>query len=250
MGIEPNKILNNDLNNELDALNKALVRLDQDNDTQLLKSIFNDQESSDLESIMLSKINFQAMIFAVEAHDCEVFQPIGELANNIDSCLNIFITTGNIKPIQKLALQILKKINVDKLDRMFRAYINLRLSNLYLALNNYTEALKYYERGITYCNLKDFDDMKNDISTYINKERGIKGGLQKGANYSEPKQKALDYHDRYLGTKNKKGKFTYSNDKSAREIISYFERKSVHLGYTERSLSNIISKHRREQTKG
>lgn len=249
MGIRSNKVVNNDLNNDLDAFNKALMSLDQDNDTQHLKSIFNDQESSDLESIMLSKINFQAMIFAVEAHNCEIFQPIGELVNKIDSCLNIFITTGNIQPIQKLTLQILKKLDVDKLDRMFRAYINLRLSNLYLTLCNYTKALIYYERGITYCNLKDFDDMKNDISTYINKERGVKGGSQKGANYSEPKQKALNFHDEYLGAKNEKGKFTYSNDKSAREIISYFEKKSIHLGYTERSLSNIISKHRREQDK-
>ena len=248
MQTRQDKILNNDSNNEFDALNKALMCLDQDNDTQLLKSIFNDQENNDLKSIMLSKIYFQAMIFAVDAYACKAFQPIGELANNIDSCLNIFIITGDIKPIQKLTLQTLKKVNVDKLDRMFRAYVNLRLSSLYLALNSYIDALKYYERGITYCNLKDFDDMKNDISTYINKERGLKGGAKKRANYSEPKQKALSYHDKYLSDKNEKGRFIYSNDKAAREIISYFESKSESLGYAERSLSNIIRKHRNRQT--
>lgn len=81
------------------------------------------------------------------------------------------------------------------------------------------------------------------------REIGAKGGSQKGINYSEPKQKALDYHDKCLSEKNEKGKYIYSNDKAAREIISYFERKSEHLGYTERSLSNIISKHRKRQTK-
>ena len=79
---------------------------------------------------------------------------------------------------------------------------------------------------------------------------GAKGGSQKGINYSEPKQKALIYHDKHLSEKNEKGKYIYSNDKAAREIISYFERKSEHLGYTERSLSNIISKHRSRQAKG
>ena len=77
------------------------------------------------------------------------------------------------------------------------------------------------------------------------KKDGSKGGSQKGINYSEPKKKALDYHDKYLSDKNEKGKPVYSNDKSAREILSYFEKKSVHLGYTERSLSNLISKHRK-----
>ena len=78
------------------------------------------------------------------------------------------------------------------------------------------------------------------------KKNGSKGGAKKSANYRKPKQKALDYHDKYLRDKNNKGKFVYSNDKAAREIITYFESKSEDLGYAERSLSNIISKHRRE----
>ena len=78
---------------------------------------------------------------------------------------------------------------------------------------------------------------------------GAKGGSQKALNYRKPQQKALIYHDKYLSEKNEKGKYVYSNDKAAREIISYFERKSEHLGYTERSLSNIVSKHRNRQTK-
>lgn len=90
----------------------------------------------------------------------------------------------------------------------------------------------------------------NEIISNEYKKIGKKGGSQKGINYSEPKQKALDYHDKYLNAKNDKGKHVYSNDKAAREIIAYFESKSVHLGYAERSLSNIISKHRNGQTKG
>lgn len=78
---------------------------------------------------------------------------------------------------------------------------------------------------------------------------GAKGGSQKARNYKEPKQKALSYHDKYLGQKNAKGKYLYSNDKAAREIISYFEKQSADLGYAERSLSNIIGKHRSEQIK-
>lgn len=79
---------------------------------------------------------------------------------------------------------------------------------------------------------------------------GAKGGLKKALSYQEPKQKALNYHDKYLAEKNKKGKYVYSNDKAAREIISYFESKADSLGYAERSLSNIISKHRNRQSKG
>ena len=82
------------------------------------------------------------------------------------------------------------------------------------------------------------------------KKNGSKGGSKKGVNYSEPKRKALDYHDKYLSDKNNKDKFVYSNDKAAREIITYFESKSKHLGYAERSLSNIIREHRNKQIKG
>lgn len=78
---------------------------------------------------------------------------------------------------------------------------------------------------------------------------GAKGGSQKAQNYREAQQKALNYHDRYLSEKNNKGKFIYSNDKAARKIIEHFERNSDDLGYTERSLSNIISKHRNGKIK-
>ncbi|WP_201530700.1 MULTISPECIES: hypothetical protein [unclassified Psychrobacter] len=78
---------------------------------------------------------------------------------------------------------------------------------------------------------------------------GAKGGSQKGINYSEPQQKALNYHDKYLSDKNERGKFICSNDKAAREIIAHFEGKSDGLGYAERSLSNILSTHRKKHFK-
>lgn len=81
------------------------------------------------------------------------------------------------------------------------------------------------------------------------KKDGSKGGSMKGINYSEPKKKALDYHDKYLSDKNEKGKHVYSNDKASIEIIEHFTRKKEDLGYAPRSLSNIIRQHRDKQTK-
>ncbi len=161
MKTEPKKILSNDL--------------DKSNDKQ------------SLESLMLSNINLKTMMFYLTVCNSKAFPPLSEITSNIDNCLNIFITTGDIEPIQQLTLQTLRNVNIDKLDRMFRAHVNLRLSKLYLAQNDYKEALRYYDRGITYSNIKDFEDIKNDITTYINKDKADKRWSKH--NQTRPKKK-------------------------------------------------------------
>ncbi|MBI0427154.1 hypothetical protein [Psychrobacter sp. NG27] len=119
--------------------------------------------------------------------------------------------------------------------------------NYYVAIQ-LNEFCRECQAQMVFKNVVFIRDYEKKLSNKY-KKMGSKGGSRKSINYSEPKRKALNYHDKYLVDRNDKGKFIYSNDKSAREIISYFERKTVHLGYTERSLSNIISKHRNRQTK-
>ena len=118
----------------------------------------------------------------------------------------------------------------------------------YLAMQ-FSEVCREFQTRMMFKNVAFLNEYEKNLSEKY-KEYGSKGGSQKGANYSESKQKALNYHDKYLSDRNEQGKPVHSNDKSAREIISYFEIKSEDLGYTERSLSNIISKHRNKKTKG
>ena len=81
------------------------------------------------------------------------------------------------------------------------------------------------------------------------KKNGTKGGAQKGINYSEPREKALDYHDQHFSKKNEDGKFTYSNDKASEKIIDHFKQKKEDLGYEIRSLSKHVSSHRKQHFK-
>ena len=99
---------------------------------------------------------------------------------------------------------------------------------------------------------------KIDIEQYLRegevlsrnyKTIGAKGGAQKGANYSEPRKKALDYHDQHFSKKNEDGKFTYSNDKASEKIIDHFKQKKEDLGYEVRSLSKHLSLHRKQHFK-
>lgn len=164
-----------------------------------------------------------------------------------------------------LVNHILEEYTVEEKDRLLscdlREILRLMLYKelAYLAFNEglYDVSCWHHEATVLMYGGSIADERFNP-SDYIDESEvlsrnyrriGAKGGSQKGINYSEPKQKALIYHDKHLSEKNEKGKYIYSNDKAAREIISYFERKSEHLGYTERSLSNIISKHRNKQTK-
>lgn len=164
-----------------------------------------------------------------------------------------------------LVKHILEEYTVEERERLsncdLREVLRLMLYKelAYLAFDNglydiscwhHEATVLMYGSAITNDRLNPSDYVaESDILSRNYRLIGSKGGSQKGINYKEPKQKALNHHDRYLSKKNDKDKFIYSNDKAAREIISYFERKSVYLGYTERSLSNIISKHRNRQTK-
>ena len=112
----------------------------------------------------------------------------------------------------------------------------------YLAMQ-LSESCKECQSQMMFKNIAFIEAYKKKLSK-DHKKNGSKGGSQKGVNYSEPKQKALDYHDKYLDSKNEKDKYVYSNDKAAREIIAHFK----NLGYAERSLSNVISKHRNKKT--
>lgn len=78
------------------------------------------------------------------------------------------------------------------------------------------------------------------------KKYGSKGGSQKGINYSEPKKKALDYHDKYFSKQRENGKFIYSNAAAARKTVSHFDKIKQSLGYEDNSLANIIAKHRKQ----
>lgn len=78
------------------------------------------------------------------------------------------------------------------------------------------------------------------------KKNGSKGGSKKGVNYREPKEKALNYHDKHFSKQCENGKFIYSNAAAARKIVSHFDKIEQSLGYEDNSLANIISKHRKQ----
>lgn len=81
------------------------------------------------------------------------------------------------------------------------------------------------------------------------KKMGSKGGSRKSINYSEPKKKALDYHDRYFSEKNSNGSFIYSGDKASRKILEYFDDIGDSLGYEPKSLVRHINAHRNQHFK-
>ena len=78
------------------------------------------------------------------------------------------------------------------------------------------------------------------------KEIGSKGGSKKGVNYREPKERALNYHDKHFGKQLENGKFIYSSAAAARKIVSHFDKIEQSLGYEDNSLANIIAKHRKQ----
>lgn len=78
---------------------------------------------------------------------------------------------------------------------------------------------------------------------------GSKGGSKKGENYSEPRQKALDYHDKFFSKKKENGKFVYSAEKASRIIIEHFDKIREPLGYEPRPLARHINAHRKKHFK-
>lgn len=143
------------------------------------------------------------------------------------------------------------------LTEILRIMMYKSLSYLSYDLGFYDVSLRHHEVAVLIyggiVSNSRFDEVKhleeNEILSRNYKKIGAKGGAQKGINYQEPKEKALNYHDKYFSKKNDKGKFIYSADKAAEEIIEHFTQKKESLGYAVRSLSNIISKHRNGQNK-
>lgn len=202
-----------------------------------------------LQDIIEDDIAVQAMNFQFEAPKHNWPIPYGVFLGEMFRCLDEYVEAGNIEPIQELSTTAISGWQDDAIINKYMAFANLQLAGKFLKVNNIYKAMQYYKRGITYKNLKSTTDIENDIMASKYKDIGKKGGSKKAENYKKPREKALNYHDQHFSGKNENGKFVYSNDKAAREIIAYFESKSVYLGYAERSLSNIISKHRNGQTK-
>lgn len=190
----------------------------------------------------------------------DIRQCIDENSQNVDFStidsttkdINIILDEFLPKKYTELTLLMTKKNSTFKAPiwwaALVIAYREMALfafsnDNFYVAMQ-LSEFCRECQAQMVFKNIAFIEAYQKKLSEKHKKD-GSKGGSQKGINYSEPKKKALDYHDKYLSDKNEKGKPVYSNDKSAREILSYFEKKSVHLGYTERSLSNLISKHRK-----
>lgn len=182
------------------------------------------------------------------------FSTINSTNEGINNILDKFLPAK----CQELTLLLCKKGNAFKgfpiwwaaLVIAYRevAIFAFKNGSYYLAMQ-LSESCKECQSQMMFKNIAFIKAYQEKLSKE-QKENGSKGGSKKGVNYSEPKQKALDYHDKYLSDRNEKGKHFYSAPKAAREIISHFERKYEHLGYVEGSLSNIIREHRNEQIKG
>jgi hypothetical protein len=91
-----------------------------------------------------------------------------------------------------------------------------------------------------------------DIAKKVKSTQGQKGGITKGKNYAPVRQKVLEIHDRYYSMTQGNGKYLYSHQKTAREIIKELTKQNYAgiEAYTERSLANIIANYRKESTKG
>ncbi|MGP9519106.1 hypothetical protein [Psychrobacter sp. AOP7-C1-14] len=147
-------------------------------------------------------------------------------------------------------------LNYDLVE-IFRVILHRQLAILAYDIGFYHISCKQHEVAmLIYGGLNI--TTKIDVEQYLREDEvlsrnyktiGAKGGAQKGANYSKPKEKALEYHDQHFSKKNEDGKFIYSNDKASEKIIDHFKQEKEDLGYEVRSLSKHISLHRKQQFK-
>ena len=135
-----------------------------------------------------------------------------------------------------------KLFTVDKeFELMIQATLELYLVIVAYIDKNYTWSLAYK----TF-----FDETSTLLKVYLKHSKtSKKGGDQKGINFSKPKQKALDHHDKYFSEKNSNGKFIYSGDKASRKILEYFDDIKDSLGYEPKSLVKHINAHRNQHFK-
>lgn len=134
------------------------------------------------------------------------------------------------------------------IDYIIMAYTQSILANLCQSYGRYKLGMNMYSEWLT---LDTFIRVNHgwsydEIVSNRYKEIGSMGGAQKGINYSPSLEKAYSYHDKYLSEKNEKGKYMYSGNKAAEEIINYYDDKHESLGYEISSLANKINKHRRK----
>lgn len=132
-----------------------------------------------------------------------------------------------------------KHFIVDKeFELMIQATLELYLVAIAYMDSNYVWSLAYKAF---------FDETNTMLRAYLKHAKSSKkGGDTKEANYSKPRQKALDYHDRFFAKKDSNGKFIYSGEKASRKIIEHFDRIGESLGYEPRPLAKHIYAHRKQ----
>lgn len=180
------------------------------------------------------------------------FTTIDSANRGIENILDTFLP----KKYAELTPLIIRKSNPFKAPIWWAALVIAYREMALFAFNNdsfyvamqLNEFCRECQAQMVFKNVAFVDTYKKKLSK-AHKKNGSKGGSQKGVNYSKPKQKALDYHDKYLSGINEKGKFIYSSDKASIKIIEHFAKRKEDLGYAPRSLSNVIRQHRDEQNK-
>ena len=117
-----------------------------------------------LQDIIENDISIQAMDFQFEAPKHNWPMPYGVFLGEMLRCLDEYVETGNIEPIQELSTTAITGWQDDTIINKYMAFSNLQLAGKFLKANNIYKAMQYYKRGITYKNLKSTTDIENDIS--------------------------------------------------------------------------------------
>lgn len=194
-------------------------------------------------------------------YDCECYlnEFIMPAFKNLALSFEPYMNNGS------LVNHILEEYTVEEKDRLsscdLREILRLILYKelAYLAFDNglYDVSCWHHEAAVLMYggsivsesfNPSDYID-ENEVLSRNYKNIGARGGSQKGVNYSEPKQKALDYHDKYLSGKHSNGRFIYSGDKASRKILEHFDKIKDSLGYEPKPLAKHILAHRKQHFK-
>lgn len=194
----------------------------------------------------------------------DIRQCIDENSQNVDFStidsttkdINIILDEFLPKKYTELTLLMTKKNSAFKAPiwwaALVIAYREMALfafsnDNFYVAIQ-LSEFCRECQAQMVFKNIAFIEAYQKKLSEKHKKD-GSKGGSQKGTNYSEPKKKALDYHDRYFSEKNSNGSFIYSGDKASRKILEYFDGIGDSLGYEPKSLVRHINAHRNQHFK-
>lgn len=242
-------------------------------DSQIAKTILLDNECNEIQSknnlSFLSRVRGAISTF-LQQNELDYKKQNGFQDNSECDCDHNHSVMPSFKKLAlsfepyindgSLVNHILEEYTVEEKDRLLscdlREILRLMLYKelAYLAFDNgfydvscwhHEATVLMYGGSITNERFNPSDYVEESEVLSRNYRRiGAKGGSQKGINYQEPKEKALNYHDKHFSKKNENCKFIYSADKAAEQIIDHFKQEKEDLGYAVRSLSNIISKHR------